>query len=85
MTESLEGLALVGEEDGRVEPSDLGLLTCQFLAQFAQRGGLVAKEQPPDVDVRRTWWEGRGEPSLRRWAKTFLMLSAQVPPFFAAW
>ena len=26
-----------------------------------------------------------GEPSPRRWAKTLLMLSAQVPPFFEAW
>ena len=83
MAESLECLALVGEEDRWVESSDFGMLTGKFLAQLAQRGGFVAKEQTPDVDVRRAWWEGRGGALAQEMGKD-LMLSAQVPPLFAA-
>ena len=56
MAESLECLALVGEEDRGVESSDLGMPVSQFLAQLAERGGHVAEEKAPDVDVSRARW-----------------------------
>ena len=49
VTESLEGFALVGEEDSRVEAADFGMFKGKLAAQFAQWGGLVAEEHTPDV------------------------------------